>query len=245
MKRTLRKVVILTILGSLITFLFQNSTYALNPNITHVTSDDDIEELLGTTSSKARQENLLGLASKYSVFVEEDFTIHDAETGGKLAAGGKVEATTDYKYQVGSGLYNYSASEHNGEAEIVVGNGPIKNVETLYGATIEGENYNMKKKVVVSEDATSMNWEDFSEEEQETFVQANAISFSDEFQYLRQVSNKLSNYDSKGIRVPGNVYTIQNAKPAPQIYHSSSSDSSPCVFRRFRPIFKRVYNQFK
>ena len=217
------------VLTCLITFLFQNSAYALNPNIAHVTSEEEIENLLGTTSSEARQDNLLGLAGKYSVFVEEDFIIHDAETGGKLAAGGKVEATTDYKYQVGSGLYNYRASTHNGEAEIVVGNGPIKNIETQYGATIEGENYNMKKKVVVSEDATSMNWEDYSEEELETFVQANAIDFAGEFQYLRQVSNELVDYHTKGEYAPGRYITKGNANPYGQL---SFSNRYVTVFRR-------------
>lgn len=224
-----RKAVFLIVLVSLITLLFQNSTYALNPNITRVTSDDDIEELLGTTSSKERENSLLGLAGKYSVFVEDDFIIHDAETGGKVAVGGKLEATTDYKYQVGSGLYNYRASTHNGEAEIVVGNGPIKNIETQYGATIEGENYDMKKKIVVSEDATSMNWDDFSAEELETFVQANAINFSDEFEYLRQVSNNLAEYPTKGECVSGEYITKGNANPFGQLYSPSDNVS---VFRR-------------
>ena len=229
MKRILGKITIIIFLVSLITVLFQNNSYALNPNVPKVTSEDEIKDLLGTTSAQSRKDYLLGLAREYSVFVEDNFTIHDAETGGKIAVGGKLEATTDYKYQVGSGLYNYRASEHSGKADVVVGNGPIKNIETQYGATIEGENYDMKKKIVVSEDATSMNWDDFSAEELETFVQANAINFSDEFEYLRQVSNNLAEYPTKGECVSGEYITKGNANPFGQLYSPSDNVS---VFRR-------------
>ena len=232
MKKKLKKIAGIIALLCFITTLFQNNSLALNPDVAHVTSESDIEALLGTTSVQARRDWILGLAHNYSVFVEEDFTIHDAETGGRAAVGEKFEATTDYKYQVGSGIYNYTESEHSGVADIVVGNGPIKNVETLYGATIQGENYNMKKKIVVSDDATNMNWSDYTAEELETFVQADAINFSSEFQYLRQVSNDLKNYDSMSGYTYGGISTKGNANPIGQMYHNSKN---VCIFKGSNP----------
>ena len=71
----------------------------------------------------------------------------------------------------------------------------------------------MKKKIVVSDDATNMNWSDYTAEELETFVQADAINFSSEFQYLRQVSNDLKNYDSMSGYTYGGISTKGNANP--------------------------------
>lgn len=186
MKRT--KVLSIFIIIAMLIMMYPNFSEALNENVRVVSSREEVLALLGTTSEKAREENLLGIAGNYSVFVRENFTAKDAETGGRAAVGGKLEATTNYKYQIGSAVYNYHAAEHTGIADIIVGNGPIKNIETQYGATISGENYNMKKKVVVSPDATAMNWNELSDDEISTFVQANAIDFNSEFEFLNNLS---------------------------------------------------------
>ena len=188
---------IVTIVLVILTF-FSEFSFAVNSEVAVVSSESEIEALLGTTSNKEREKSLLGLAGRYSVFVEDDFTIRAAETGGRAAVGGQVDAKTNYKYQFGSGEYNYQSATHSGIADLVVGEGPIKNVETQYGSTISGNCYDMNKKIVVSEDSSSMNWSDYSADELNNFVQSNAIDFDDEFEYLRGISTEIKSYSPTG-----------------------------------------------
>ena len=63
-------------------------------NIRVVTDKAEKNVLLGTTSEKARAENILGLASKFSLFTKENITLTGSDAEGKIASGGTISAST-------------------------------------------------------------------------------------------------------------------------------------------------------
>ena len=94
----------------------------LDPNgIRTVTTDKEKRVLLGgLTADEAREEYLLGIASKFAVFVEDTFTHRYSDVGGKAAVGRKFSSLSSWN-QVGCEYYNYQLTTHDGSADVVLG----------------------------------------------------------------------------------------------------------------------------
>lgn len=162
-------------------------------------TSDELEKylLLGTTSEEALEKYPgLGLAKYFSLFCEEDATLTGADTEGRIAAGGGVIATTDYKYQVGIGNSNKDT------ADIIVGDGPVTNVAVNYGYTDDGITKLKDNKIIAySSNSTKMDFTDYTPEEKEQFIKKDLIDFSTEFQRLREYSQALSKKPATGTRL--------------------------------------------
>lgn len=89
----------------------------------------------------ALQQYLLGIASDFCAFIENDFTATEADAEGRVAVGGNLSFKGDWNYQIGSGDYakmtslintdNYSgASSRVGFAHVLCG-GKLDRINTL------------------------------------------------------------------------------------------------------------------
>ena len=165
-----------------------------------VTDETEKLKLLGTTSELAREKNMLGLASEFSVFAKENVNFTDADSEGRVAAGGTISASTDYAYQAGTEIYN------NSVAKIIAGNG-IHNLElentrhykySNDNQNIIGSNDNTPKIAVVGTNADNMNWNEFTDSQLNQIVATNLIDFDEEFTWLQNKSNELANTEANG-----------------------------------------------
>ena len=149
----------------------------------------------GTTPELALQEDEgLGIAKDFSLFVENDITFLGADTEGKVAAGGAIRGTATnsqnepYLYQIGM------KNKDKYSADIVVGNGPVEGIALDFGYTDDGLTQTEDDKLVVySSSATNMNLDRYTDEEKQHFVEADLINFSEEFERLREYSINLTN----------------------------------------------------
>lgn len=181
-----------------------------------VTDEAEKEALLGTTSAAARAQNILGLASEFSLFVENDATLTGADAEGRIAAGGKITATTRYKYHAGTEVLNDNL------AKIIAGNG-IENLElgfTRHYITSGTYNYDQnvyvrngsydydKEKIAaIGTGATGMNWESYTDQ-YKNIVSTDLINFEDEFEFLRNKSSELASQQPNGqISIEKAIYT--------------------------------------
>ena len=180
-----------------------------------VTDENEKKVLLGTTSNKARKESILGLASKFSLFTKENITFTDADSEGKIAAGGTINATTNYAYQSGTEIRS------NEEAKIIAANG-FKNMELDFtrhyikdGSSTMVDSYdeNKKKIAVVGTNATQMDWSNYSENASQ-IVRSDLINFNDEFAYLTEKSNYFANMSPNGTIEYGDLNVI--GRPGPE-----------------------------
>ncbi|MGN1410879.1 MAG: collagen-binding domain-containing protein, partial [Oscillospiraceae bacterium] len=97
----------------------------------------------------ARNTYLLGIASQFCVFLENDFTPKAADSEGRVAVGGNVNFMNGYNYQIGSGDYASQGSlplnktdnyyGYTDFAHLIVG-GNITNINTLSKWTELGSN---------------------------------------------------------------------------------------------------------
>ena len=160
----------------------------------------------GTNSELALEENPgLGISKEFSIFAEEDVTFTGADTEGKVAAGGAVKATTDYKYQIGM------KNKDDYSADIIVGNGPVENIALDFGYTDDGQTQVEDDKLIAySSKATNMNLDDYTDEEKEHFVEADLIDFKSEFERLRAYSQELANKPATGDYKMDNYTRIGN-----------------------------------
>lgn len=167
-----------------------------------ITDDSKKKELLGFTDNEDL--GILGIASKYSLFVKEDATLSAADSEGKIAIGGKLEAQTDYLYQAGCDYDNYK--EDSKEAKVVVGKGPIKNIASDFGwNNTTNSKYTDNKNISVNtgfnyDESEYKDYENIDETtgeapivkyDKSTFKEANLFDFDEQFEYLNNVSQKL------------------------------------------------------
>lgn len=198
--------------------------------VTKITAEntDNLEyekaKMLGVSDLKTvRKENLLGLASKFSIFAKEDVTFTGADVEGSVAAGGAVRAEIDlkkekdnYEFQIGW------KNQDNEKADLVVGDGPVENIALTFGADGEGHIIEDNKKVVVSTQATNMNYDDYANDEkkQAAFVASDLIDFEDEFKYYEDLSKYLHN-SADGYWYMANAYNIKAT-----LYANSTEEDS-------------------
>ena len=190
-----------------------------NKDIT-VSSAEELRKisLLGGTNSEiALKENPgLGIAKEFSVFAEEDVTFTGADTEGKVAAGGGVYGKATKTENGETVSYQYQIGMKNGDeysADVIVGNGPVEGLALDYGYTDDGLAQTEDDRIIAySSTATSMNLDDYTDEEKEHFVEADLIDFQSEFERLRTKSQSLASvapngyYDSNaGYKIIGNV----------------------------------------
>lgn len=202
--KILTKLLIIYIIFMMICSMYFNYI-SLAVEIKVVTEDNEKEKLLGTTSSKARTQSILGLANEFSIFSNGPVTAYSSDIEGRLAANGNVNfkgvGNYNWKYQVGCGYNNYDINT-TGAAEVIV-NGKIINLNVNEGATIDGINYSANKTVVVQnlsdEDPENeiMSW-GYDEDEIDKFISADLIDFNEEFKWLKQQSQKLIDVSGQG-----------------------------------------------
>lgn len=158
-------------------------------NIRVVTDEAEKETLLGTTSEKAKTENILGLASKFSLFTKGDITLNKADAEGRIASGGTIKSTT-HPYHAGTEVTD------NNVAKIIAKNG-ISNMAFDFTTHCTGYNGyvwdSTPKKVAVGTNATNMTWSNYSTYQQSLIVASDLINFDNEFNYLKAVSEALKN----------------------------------------------------
>ncbi len=164
-----------------------------------VTDENEKKVLLGTTSSNAKKDSILGLASKFSLFTKGNITLVNADSEGKIAAGGTINATTTYAYQAGTEIQN------DEEAKIIAADG-FRNMELDFTrhyikdnttTVVDSYDENKKKIAVVGTNATQMDWSNYSENASQ-IVRSDLINFNDEFAYLTEKSNYFSNMRPNG-----------------------------------------------
>ena len=56
--------------------------------------------------TRAKSDYFLGLASDFCAFIEEDFTVYDADAEGRIAVGGNISFNNSWNYQIGCGDYS-------------------------------------------------------------------------------------------------------------------------------------------
>ena len=172
-------------------------------NVRVITDKNEKEQLLGITSEDARTKNPLGLAQEFSLFTKENVVFTNADSEGRIAAGGSITATTSYAYQAGTEINDI------GLANIIAGKG-IRNLELSYTNhnALGNQNYNdnMKRIAAIGSNATEMDWDSFNEENQKQIVVTDLIDFNEEFTWLQNKSNELSNLTSNGRTVYGYLY---------------------------------------
>lgn len=180
-------------------------TISMADTIMSVTDIAEKEKLLGIETENQKKTGLLGIAEKFSIFARENVTLKAADTNGRIAVGGKLEATTEYEYQVACELDEYKSSNM---AQIISEKGPMKNIALEFGWNDKTEEtYSIYKKVAISSDFDfdgsrkskyDTIWHTgFSDTKKvnlysiDQFIQANLFKFADEFEYLEEQGKKL------------------------------------------------------
>lgn len=173
-------------------------------NIRVVTDEAEKEALLGTTSEKARTENLLGLSSYFSLFTKENITVSGADSEGRIASGGTITSTANHSYHAGTEV------EDDNLAKIIAEDGISSNLELEYTThTTTATNnqvtydYNKKKIAAVGTNATNMTWSNFTTSQQNQIVAADLIDFDEEFEFLQNQSNYLASLEPNGTVLNG------------------------------------------
>lgn len=151
---------------------------------------------VGTVPDAAQQETLLsaadaddrllGVASYFSVFVENDFGANGSDCEGRLAAGGAANhSDMTPHYHVGMEFADYASEV----AMVIVGEGPISNFTFTNEAA-----------VVIGADMPD---ENIQLENTPMLYRADLIDFDAEFAYLRDVSAKLGAMTANGYTETG------------------------------------------
>ena len=219
----IKLITILVILTMILSYIFPvivNADPVSEPkpdSVRVVTDEEEKLKLLGITSSDARTKNKFGLADEFSVFTKENITFTDADSEGRIAAGGTITATTSYPYHAGTEVNNDDL------AKIIAGNG-IKNMELskTQHYTPRGTNnvdyisltYN-KKIAAIGTNANNMQWSSFNEANLAQMVSTDLIDFNSEFQWIQNKSNTLANTTANGQISRGKIHIkVKYGQPA-------------------------------
>ena len=225
-----KKILAINVCVLLLSIIFVKLALATEINV--VTDADEMEKLLGANTENARESGVLGIANLFSIFAKESVTTYGSDIEGRIAVGQKADfGNSSWKYQVGCGYNGYEANS-DGTAEVIVGEGPVINLNVDVGATTSGTIYNAPKTVVVQnideEHASSIieSW-GYTEGEVSKFTKAELVNFDDEFNWLENQSQKLANLGHGGTV---SLKTISYFAPAvynknKNIYELADSDT--------------------
>ncbi len=124
----------------------------------------------------AKRKYFLGIASDFSIFLENNFRPLNSDTEGRVATGGDVFFDTTnngWNYQIGNGDYAESIAlkstgDYNGRSNFahIITKGGIKNINLISQGSNNGDNYiyeeDKYKRFVVSTDADLTNLSQFA-----------------------------------------------------------------------------------
>lgn len=124
----------------------------------------------------AKRKYFLGIASDFSIFLENDFRPLNSDTEGRVATGGDAffdTTNSDWNYQIGNGDYAESIAlkstgDYNGRSNFahIITKGGIKNINLISQGSNKGDNYiyeeDKYKRFVVSTDADLTNLDQFA-----------------------------------------------------------------------------------
>ncbi len=150
---------------------------AVNDDGTYTIESDDREELLGFGAS---DEMFLGVAAQFSVFVRNDFSAHDSDAEGRLAAGGSANLGDDTpNYSVGAKYIKDPNAAH-----VVIGGGELRNFQTGDRNFVVSDDTNISQGIM-----TAMNAGDCK------IYRGELIDFDAAFAHLEKQSRYLSHLD--------------------------------------------------
>ncbi|MCC8069749.1 MAG: choice-of-anchor A family protein, partial [Ruminococcus sp.] len=151
---------------------------------------------------------LLGIASQFCVFLQDDFTVTDADAEGRVAVGGIVSFGNYWDYQIGQGDFETSTAieyltnidgnsiYYEGAAHLVTAGNYFNNLHTqsFYSNTYKifavGEDFSIANCRYVYNNYWDV---------QKYIYPVNLIDFDEEFQKLESTSNKIANKSTNGI----------------------------------------------
>ena len=141
-------------------------------------TDSNRDVLLGISDP---DQYLLGVASQFSVFVQNDFTAYGSDCEGRLAAGGNANlGDVTPNYSVGAKI-----EDGLSYAQVIIGGDTLKNFLP------EGKCFVVADGASVSDNILS-----YADEGQCSIYEGELIDFDQEFARLRSVSKKLASYPS-------------------------------------------------
>ncbi|MBS6445776.1 MAG: choice-of-anchor A family protein, partial [Ruminococcus sp.] len=166
--------------------------------------------------SNADKTYLLGIASQFCLFLQNDFTPKDADAEGRVAVGGIVSFEGGYNYQIGQGdfatrnpienLTNINGKHiyYKGAAHLITAGNYFERVNikseytdnnnsdiSIYKIFAVGEDFDIDK--------CSYLWE--NEYNQDYIYKSNLIDFNAEFQKLNVTTNKIAKQSTNGTAV--------------------------------------------
>ena len=168
------------------------------------------------TIKNANATYLLGIASQFGVFLEENFTAHSADVESRLAVGGGANLSAIIKnnqddFDIGNGDFHSKVSlgalmNNTGYAEAIVEGGPFVNNNVISSeeyANAEGESERLSKTFVIGNgidlsDKSKNHMLDGSAYDPSHFRKTDAllIDFPSEFARLRSISAQLAEQET-------------------------------------------------
>lgn len=209
-----------------------------------ITDEAEKEALLGTTSEKARRENILGLSSYFSLFTKEDITVTKADAEGRIASGGTITSTAGHPYHAGTEV------ENDNLAKIIAQDGISSNLELNFtthsynNSSNVTYDYNKKKIAAVGTNASRIDWSSMTTEQLNNIVAADLIDFDKEFAFLQQQSNYFAGLEPNGTVSYDNALLVKGygsgdatyAQAA--TYNTSIGETSPSL--KEGPVYKKA-----
>ena len=191
------------------------------PNLTDTLHQDDVTLLVGRNSplaaetveetiANADETYLLGIASQFSVFMENCFVPHESDAEGRMAVGGSIISATPWgSYEVGKGHYISADAgvnleyllQNSGFATVIWGGNSsprypdpqCSGLEMTKGYSLSGGFANVTKLLVAQSDAAAQYINNQQAGLRNVTYQADLIDFQKQFEQLRKRSAILAN----------------------------------------------------
>ncbi len=211
------------------------TSYAAPAGATKVASDSaEAEKLLGYSRASAAN-TLLGDANYFNVFLTGDYTPTGSDCEGRLAIGGSLNNTeAGENYQVGNGMYGYTAKNTDYADAIVLG-GTLNRTAFSFGwkpyeAGGSSGQYSTRRTIVVGENTSVKSGTgaalDMNAEPGSLLYYSPAddpiIDFGSAFSKIRDVSGKFKEMEGTDAALSGSTLTLKADK--------TTADSGYCVF---------------
>ena len=177
------------------------------------------------TLANANKTYVLGIASQFCIFLEDDFKSHDSDAEGRIAVGGGANLSPyiGWDYEVGKGDYNTGESLESllgdsGYAHLIINNGPVRQLNTD-----NRQIFWIGDGVDMNDTATNYRKYGLYQDAKDQFFQSSDFSVADQFALLQKNSQKLSRQKATGtFSVSGDTATFT--------YTGSASTAEEVVF---------------
>ena len=139
------------------------------------------------TLANANKTYVLGIASQFCIFLEDDFKSHDSDAEGRIAVGGGANLSPyiGWDYEVGKGDYNTGESLESllgdsGYAHLIINNGPVRQLNTD-----NRQIFWIGDGVDMNDTATNYRKYGLYQDAKDQFFQSSDFSVADQFALLR------------------------------------------------------------